>query len=129
MVKTLKPNAKKEKSADKRKRKENSIKAREQARRYVIPLIILLLSLLAVVLVYRFGMGTKLSPEERAKIRSQRQLTKMMRENNGDFSKLREMLADKSAFAVPPEPKTGNSVNTEGADEIIEAEESEAVVE
>lgn len=132
MVKTLKPNTKKEKSADKRKRRENAEKAREQARRFVIPLIVLLFSLLAAFLVYRFGMGTKLTPEERAKIRSQRQLAKMMRENGADFSKLREMLADKmdSPFAIPTEPKTDNSINTESVNESAQVDdETEAIVE
>lgn len=128
MVKTLKPVVKKEKSADKRKRRENSIKAREQARRFVIPTLVLIFALLAAFLVYRFGMGTKLTPEERAKILSQRQLAKMMREQGTDFSKLREMLADKkeSAFGVPPE-QTEEPAQSENVQ--VGEEENEAVVE
>ena len=105
MAKTLKPGNKKEKSADKRKRRENIIKAREQAQRFVIPILVLCFALLAAFLVYRYGMGSNLSPEERANIRTQRKLAKMMREQGTDFSKLREMLADKkdSAFGVPPQ--------------------------
>ena len=123
MVKTLKPNVKKEKSADKRKRRENSIKAREQAHRYVVPLIVLLFSLLAAFLIYRFGMGTKMTPEERANIRSQRQLAKMMREKGADFSKLREMWAGKKESAF-------TSINTEDENETVQIkDESEATVE
>lgn len=131
MVKTLNPNTKKEKSAEKRKRKENTIKAREQARRYVVPLIALVFSLLAAFLVYRFGMGTNLTPEERAKIRNQRQLAKMMRGNDANFSKLREMLADKkdSAFGVPSEPKTENYINDVNEAAAQVEEEPEATVE
>lgn len=132
MVKTLNPNIKKEKSADKRKRKENVIKAREQARRYVVPLIALIISLLAAFLFYRFGMGTKLTPEERAKIRNQRQLANMMRGNDADFSKLREMLANKkdSAFGVPSEPRSENSISLEDVNEALQVEEEpEAIVE
>lgn len=126
MVKTLKPMTKKEKSADKRKRRENIIKAREQARRFVVPALVLIFALLTAFLVYRFGMGTKLTPEERAKIRSQRQLAKMMREQGTDFSKLREMLANKkdTAFDVPPE-KTSEPEQAEN----IQNEDNEAVVE
>lgn len=131
MVKTLNPNTKKEKSAEKRKRKENTIKAREQARRYVLPLIALIFALLAAFLVYRFGMGTNLTPEERAKIRNQRQLAKMMRGNDANFSKLREMLADKkdSAFGVPSEPKTENYINDVNEAAAQVEEEPEATVE
>lgn len=129
MVKTLKPNVKKEKSADKRKRKENTIKAREQARRFVIPLIVLLFSLLAAFLLYRFGMGSQLSFEERSKIRNQRKISKMMRENGADFSKLREMLADKkgSPVDVPPKPRAENNISNENFVQV--EEESEAIVE
>lgn len=132
MVKTLNQNTKKEKSAEKRKRKENTIKAREQAHRYVVPLIALIFSLLAAFLIYRFGMGSKLTHEERVKIRNQRQLAKMMREKDVDFSKLREMLADKkdSVFGVPSEPKTENSISVEDVNEAVQAEEEpEAIVE
>jgi hypothetical protein len=128
MVKTLKPMSKKEKSADKRKRRENLIKAREQARRFVIPALVFIFALLAAFLIYRFGMGTKLTPEERAKIRTQRQLTKMMREQGTDFSKLREMLADKkgTAFDTPLE----NNVETEQVQvQNAQNEDEEAVVE
>lgn len=126
MVKTLKPGVKKEKSSEKRKRRENLTKAREQARRYVVPMLVLLFTLLAAFLVYRFGMGTKLTPEERAKIRTQRQLSKMMREHGTDFSKLREMLADKkdSAFAAPSEEN-----NEPSQAETVQEEEKEATVE
>lgn len=131
MVKTLKSGVKKEKSADKRKRRENVIKAREQARRFVIPAVILIFSLLAAFLIFRFGMGTKLTPEERAKIRSQRQLAKMMRENGADFSKLREMLGNvkDSAFGAPSEQKTGETVQVAENTENVQVEEEEAVVE
>lgn len=128
MVKTINPTIKKEKSADKRKRRENSIKAREQARRYVIPLVVLLFSVLVAFLYFRFGMGTKLSTEEVAKIRSQRQLAKMMRENGGDFAKLKEMLGNKkdsSAFGNVPEQKVDEPVQQEPYVE----DDSEAVVE
>ena len=126
MVKALKPMNKKEKSGDKRKRRENTIKAREQARRFVVPVIVLICALLAAFLVYRFGMGTNLTPEERAKIRTQRQLAKMMREQGTDFSKLREMLADKkdTAFNVPLE-----QINETAQAENVQDEESEAIVE
>ena len=126
MVKALKPMNKKEKSGDKRKRRENTIKAREQARRFVVPVIVLICALLAAFLVFRFGMGTKLTAEERAKIRTQRQLAKMMREQGTDFSKLREMLADKkdTAFNVPLE-----QINETAQAENVQDEESEAIVE
>lgn len=124
MVKTLKPTSKKEKSADKRKRRENTIKAREQAQRFVIPVLVLCFALLAAFLVYRYGMGSNLSPEERAKIRSQRKIAKMMREHGMDFSKLGEMLADKkdsASFVVPPQENDQESK--------IKVEEEEAIVE
>ena len=126
MVKALKPINKKEKSGDKRKRRENTIKAREQARRFVVPVIVLICALLAAFLVYRFGMGTNLTPEERAKIRTQRQLAKMMREQGTDFSKLREMLVDKKdkAFNVALEQN-----NETAQAENVQDEESEAIVE
>ena len=123
MVKTLNPNLKKEKSSDKRKRRENSIKAREQAFRYVVPVIILIFALLAAFLVYRFGMGG-FSPEERAKIRSQRKIAEMMRDYGTDFSKLNEMLGNKkgSDFGVPPQKPVENTFensNEEAGDEAV----------
>lgn len=93
MVKTLKPGAKKEKSAEKRKRRENTIKAREHARRFVVPILVLIFTLIAGFLIFRYGSGTKLTPEEVAKIRSQRKLAQMMREKGTDLNKLRDMLA------------------------------------
>ena len=124
MVKTLKSGAKKEKGADKRKRRENIVKAREHARRYVIPIVILLFSLLAAFLIYRFGMGTKLTSEERSKIRSQKQLTKLMREHGTDFSKLREILCNKKDSVFATEPK----VEVENV-QAPQVEDDEAVVE
>ena len=128
MVKTLNPMTKKEKSADKRKRRENAIKAREQARRFVIPALVLIFALLTAFLVFRFGMGTKLSPEERAKIRTQRQLARMMREQGTDFAKLREMLANTkdSAFDAPLEK---NNNEPEPAANSVQNDDEEAVVE
>lgn len=132
MVKTLNPAVKKEKSADKRKRRENSIKAREQARRYVMPMVVLLFGLLAAFLFVRFGMGTKLSPEEVAKIRSQRQLSKMMREHGTDFSKLREMIGNKkdsTAFGAASEKKVDETVQVKKDQDANVEDDSEAVVE
>ena len=123
MVKTLNNNVgKKEKSAEKRKRRENTAKAREHARRYIVPLLVLFFSLLAGFLIVRFGMGTKLTAEELAKIRNQRQITKLMREQGTDITKLREMIGD-----MKKSPEKEQQQEQEINEEI--KEEDEAVIE
>lgn len=126
MVKTLKPGLKKEKSAEKRKRRENTIKAREQARRFVIPIIVLLFTLLAGFLFFRFGTGTKLTPEEISKLRSQRKLAQMMREKGTDFSKLRDMLASQK---VPTEASSDSTFETVKMEDVKAEPEPEATIE
>lgn len=93
---------------EKRRRRENIAKAREQARRFVLPLLILGFALLAGWLFMRFGMGKKWTPEEREKIRTQRQMMKIMRQYGGDYDKLKEVLkaagvGDKASSSAPGE--------------------------
>lgn len=95
MVKVLKNGQKKERSVEKRKRLENTMKARAHAKRYVIPFLVFLLAVLAAFLLIRYGLGTKPSPEELSKLRARREISKMMRANGGDLTKLREMMGKK----------------------------------
>lgn len=131
MVKSVKSGpVLKEKSSEKRKRRENAIKAREQARRYVVPFLVLFFALLAGFLFYRFGTGVKLSPEERAKIRSQRQIARMFREKGGDFQMLQEMLSKFQNVPGQPAPADAEvAANNSESSAPAEAVEEEAVVE
>lgn len=82
----------KESALEKRKRRENTLKARKQAKFFAIPLLVLLFVGLAGFLFWRFGRGKELTPEAKERIRQQRQMAKIMRQFGGDYEKLKEMM-------------------------------------
>lgn len=129
----------KESAAEKRKRRENTLKARQQAKFFAIPFLVLLFVGLAGFLFWRFGSGKELTPEAKERIRQQRQMAKIMRQFGGDYEKLKEMMAaaglgrneGENVFGagseadVTGESVTGNTVNASGnekADEEVAAD-------
>lgn len=125
MAKTIKTGSlqKKESSAEKRRRRENIARARAQAHRFVLPLLVLGFLLLAGWLFLRFGSGKKLTAEERQKIKSRREMARMLRKYGGDYEKLREILAAGGAGAGVGQASEGAQAGetNESADSIVDS--------
>lgn len=94
MPKITKTGKKKENSVEKRKRRENTRQAREQARRFLLPALVLFVALLVGLLFLRYGTGKSLSKEAIERRRQRNQFSKMMRENAGDYDKLKSIMKD-----------------------------------
>jgi hypothetical protein len=123
MAKVIKTGAqKKESSVEKRRRRENIAKARTQARLFVLPLLVLAGCLLAGWLFMRFGTGKRISPEQRERIKSQREMAKMFRQYGGDYEKLKEML---KVSKVNEDGEGAVGVVEEEAAEVVAAAEAE----
>lgn len=118
MPKLTQAGPKKEKSSEKRKRRENISVARKQAQRFVIPVVVLFFALLAAFLVYRFGMGKTLTPEARERLRNQRKIAKMLREHGYDYDKMRREMKDAKPFGDTNAPNFDKDTAFGGTDPL-----------
>jgi len=120
MPKVTKTGQKKENSVEKRKRRENNRQAREQARRFILPSLLLFLVLFIGFVFFRYGTGKSLDKEAIERRRQRNQFSKMMRESSSDFTKLKNLIKNEDA--------EGTSISADNADIAPPNEESEAIV-